>query len=44
MNEGDGLISVEESATGVLRVIAGHKIEDGGRGIFSYDGKTIYPW
>lgn len=40
---GDGLITVLESATGVLDVLATLKIEDTPKGILSYDG-SIAPW
>lgn len=38
-----GLISISESATGVLDVLDNLKIEDTSKGILSYDGTTI-PW
>jgi hypothetical protein len=43
MNQGEGLITVEESAKGVLDVVAKSTIEDAGKGILSYDG-TTFPW
>lgn len=41
--QGEGLITVEESAKGVLDVVAKSTIEDAGKAILSYDGAT-YPW
>lgn len=43
MNQGSGLITVKESVTGVLDALEKHKIEDGAKGILTYDGTTI-PW
>lgn len=43
MNPGEGTIPVSESATGIFKLVEGLKIEDGAKGILSYDG-TIYPW
>lgn len=43
MNPGEGTIPVSESATGILKVVEGLKIEDGAKGILSYDG-AVYPW
>ncbi|KAL8290359.1 hypothetical protein RQP46_002617 [Phenoliferia psychrophenolica] len=43
MNQGDGLITVQESATGVWAVVDKSTIEAGAKGILSYDGQT-FPW
>ncbi|KAL8277265.1 hypothetical protein RQP46_010334 [Phenoliferia psychrophenolica] len=43
MNDGKDTITVAESAKGVLDAVAKATLEDGAKGIVSYDGTTV-PW
>ncbi|KAK4697251.1 methyltransferase, partial [Phenoliferia sp. Uapishka_3] len=43
LNSGDDLITVEESAKGVWNVVVKAGVEDGQKGIHSYDG-SVAPW
>jgi hypothetical protein len=43
MNGGHDLITVAESATGVWSTVEKATLEDGAKGILSYDG-TVAPW